>query len=342
LQTTAPLAQQPYPGGRDVISAAFSRRGVPIEAVPLSLASLSDNTIKQYNVSLKLWWEFCNNNGLEPTKSSVPSVIQFLTSEFHRGCAYGTLNSHRSALSLLWPGLGSDDRIKRLLKGAFRLKPSLPKYSNTWDPQVVLDLVSNWYPNKDLSLEMITKKLVILLAICTAHRVQTLSLIKIENISISEDVIQISIPDLIKTSAPGREQPLLYLPYFKDNSSICPALTLKDYILVTQNKRISNHGALLLTYKAPHRAATSQTVSRWIRQVLGAAGVDVSRFGAHSTRHASTSAARAAGVSIEIIRKAAGWTTSSQTFSRFYNRPLEDGNNDTFAKSVCLRRNTSN
>ncbi|XP_061707802.1 uncharacterized protein LOC133518191 [Cydia pomonella] len=156
-----------------------------------------------------------------------------------------------------------------------------------------------------------------------------------------KNFIKITIPDLIKTSAPGREQPLLNIPYFRENLSICPALTLKDYILVTQNKRARNHGALLLTHKAPHRAATSQTVGRWIRQVLAAAGVDVSTFGAHSTRHASTSAARAAGVSIEVIRKAAGWTAKSQTFSKYYDRPLKDGNNDEFAKAACFGRNMS-
>ncbi|XP_048003050.1 uncharacterized protein LOC125239479 [Leguminivora glycinivorella] len=340
-QTTPPLAHQPYPGCRDAISKAFSRRGVPTEAIPLTLASLSENTIKQYNVSLKLWWEFCNVHSIEVLEPSITSILTFLTGEFNKGCSYGTLNSHRSALALLLPNVSSDERVKRLLKGVFRLKPSLPKYNNTWDPQVVLDLVSTWYPNTELTLEKLTKKLAILLAICTAHRVQTFSLIKIENIHITENLIKISIPDLIKTSAPGREQPLLNIPYFRENLSICPALTLKDYILVTQNKRAGNQGTLLLTYKAPHRAATSQTVGRWIRQVLAAAGVDVSRFGAHSTRHASTSAASAAGVSIEVIRKAAGWTAKSQTFSKFYNRPLQDGNNDAFAKAVCFGNNIS-
>lgn len=306
----------------------------------LTLASLSENTLKQYNVSLRLWWEFCNNKHLDYFTSSITSILQFLTGEFNnKGSSYGTMNSHRSALSLLWPEIGSDARIKRLLKGVFRLRPNVPKYNSTWDPQVVLSLVSTWFPNTELPLEKLTKKLVILLALCTAHRVQTLSLIKIENISISNTQINIAIPDLIKTSAPGRAQPTLTLPYFKEDPSICPALVLKDYILVTQNKRTGDQGTLLLTHRAPHRAATCQTVSRWIRQVLGAAGIDSTVFGAHSTRHASTSAACASGVSIELIRKAAGWTSTSQTFAKFYSRPILTRDEHTFARTVCLRRN---
>ncbi|KAI8440715.1 hypothetical protein MSG28_009058 [Choristoneura fumiferana] len=76
--------------------------------------------------------------------------------------------------------------------------------------------------------------------------------------------------------------------------------------------------------KRPHRDATAQSISRWIKQVLAKSGVDVSIFSAHSTRHAATSTAAAAGVSIDVIRKTAGWTATSQTFAKFYNRSIID------------------
>ncbi|KAL0822303.1 hypothetical protein ABMA28_004411 [Loxostege sticticalis] len=287
------------------------------------LASLSANTLKQYSVTLKLWWEYCTLNKCNTFDVSKTLVLSFLTQQFNNGCSYGSLNSHRSALSLfLNENIGSDESIKRLLKGAFKLKPSRPKYSSTWDPQLVLNYISNWYPNLDLSIEKITKKLAILLALCTAHRVQTFSLIKIKNITIAQNGVKIAITDIIKTSAPGRDQPVLFLPFYYENLNICPASVLKDYIFVTKNMRTSNADKLLLTYKKPHRAASSQSISRWIKQVLAESGVDVGIFSAHSTRHAATSAARAAGLSLDAIRKTAGWTTTSTAFARFYNRPL--------------------
>lgn len=301
----------------------------------LMLASLSDSTIKQYSGTYKLWWQFCTAKAVDIFEPNKSSVLSFLSKQFREGCAYGTLNSHRSALSLLLGNnIGSDECVKRLLKGAYKLKPSQPKYVYTWNPQLVLNYISSWFPNTGLNLEKITKKLAILLALCTAHRVQTISLIKLENITITETGIRIAISDIIKTSAPGREQPLLLLPFFGENISICPATALKDYIFVTENKRTVSQGNLLLTYKPPHRAASSQTISRWIKQVLSESGVDVSMFSAHSTRHASTSAASRAGVSIDTIRKTAGWTSSSNIFAQFYHRTIVDDGN--FARSICL------
>jgi hypothetical protein len=299
------------------------------------LASLSKNTLLQYNVCYKLWWKFSIDNQFNFYKGSIPAVISFLTYEFNKGSSYGSLNSHRSALSLLLgSSIGSDDRIKRLLKGVYKLKPVTPKYSHTWDPQVVLNHITTWYPNREISLEKLTKKLAILLAICTAHRVQTLSLIKLNNIKSSPNGIKIIIDDVIKTSGVGREQPILFLPYFEDNRNICPATVINDYLYVTSNFRTESSQNLLLTFKSPHKNASAQSISRWIKQVLGESGIDVAAFSAHSTRHAATSAAHRAGISLDAIRKAAGWSRTSETFARFYHRQLIDEGH--FARSICL------
>lgn len=286
------------------------------------IASLSDNTIKQYNVSYKLWWQFCDTLNIDPFIESVNTVVIFLTEQFEKGASYSTLNTHRSALSLLiGNNIGSDESIKRLLKGVFKIRPARPKYNCTWDPQIVLNLISEWYPNSDLSLERITKKVAILLALCTGHRVQTFSLIKVENIHFTPNEINIFIPDIIKTSAPGRDSPVLSLPYFTENPKVCPAKTIQDYIERTRD-RPTNVNSLLITYKKPYKAATTQSISRWIKQVLSQSGVDTSVFSAHSTRHASTSAAASAGVSLDVIRRTAGWTQQSNTFAKYYNRKI--------------------
>jgi hypothetical protein len=298
------------------------------------LASLAKNTLSQYNVTYKLWWKFCSDSTLNPLEGSVSDVLSFLSERFNVGDSYGSLNSHRSALSLLLgSGICVNDQTKRLLRGVFKSRPAAPKYCETWDPQIVLNYISKWYPNINLSLEKITKKTAVLLALCTAHRVQTFSLIKLDNIKIGPSGVKIAISDIIKTSAAGKEQPVLVLPYFNENRNICPATVIQDYIEKTREIRKSSKN-LLLTFKRPHKPATSQSISRWIKQVLGEAGVDVSVFGAHSTRHAATSAADASGVSIDTIRKTAGWTSGSQTFAKFYRRQLTD--DGIFARSVFL------
>lgn len=290
--------------------------------------------MKQYSVTYKLWWKFCETHNKNTFEAPISSVITFLVDLYNKGTSYTSINGHRSALSLLLGNnIGSDERIKRLLKGIYRQKPPKPKYTTTWDPKRVLDYVSQWYPNSNQSLTNVTKKLVVLLALCTSHRVQTFSLIKISNILKSSVGIKILISDVIKTSATTHNQPVLFLPFFTENPSICPAKTLEDYLTLTSTLRPEGTDNLLLTHKKPHKLATAQTISRWIKQTLAESGVDVTVFSAHSTRHASTSAAASAGINIDDIRKAAGWSSNSQTFVKFYNRPVID--ESSYARSVC-------
>lgn len=271
---------------------------------------------------------------MDPLSGSIPMVISFLTSKFEDGLSYSTLNSIRSAISfVIGPHVGTDGRVLRFFKGIYKLRPKKPKFDEVWDPNIVLNYLSSLFPNETLSLELLTKKMVTLLALVTAHRVQTLSLISIENISINEDNINIKILKNIKTSGPGRFQPNLILPYFKDNINICPATTLLCYLNNTKAKR-QDCKTLILTLRKPHHAASTASISRWIKQALFDSGLDVSKFTAHSTRHASTSKAFEGGINIEVIRKAAGWTTNSSTFARFYRRPVVCDPN-AFAQAVC-------
>ncbi|CAG9127378.1 unnamed protein product [Plutella xylostella] len=117
------------------------------------------------------------------------------------------------------------------------------------------------------------------------------------------------------------------------------ATTLVDYISFTKELRSTSSDHLLITVKRPHRNATAQSISRWIKQVLQESGVDAAVFSAHSARHAATSAAHSAGLSLDLIRKTAGWTASSSTFAKYYKRPLLQQSN--FAKAVCIPNNSS-
>lgn len=296
------------------------------------LASLSDNTYKQYDGCIKAWLNYCKNYNYDYMSTSVPVIIHFLTDIFDKGAKYGTLNCYKSALSLLLGNVINDDRIKRFMKGVFRLRPTKPKYNVTWDPNIVLNYLAQKWPNTDLDLETLSKKTSTLLALVTAHRVQTLSLIKINNITNHSTEITIKIPDLIKTSRPNSYQPFLRLPFYNDRPEICPARCLLEYVNKTQTLR-NNNDYLFISYKRPHSRITSQTLSNWIKNTLHCSGVNTEIFGAHSTRHAATSTANKSGVSIDIIRKTAGWSNSSSVFAKFYNKDIIP-EADQFARSV--------
>nr|CAH7746392.1 unnamed protein product [Callosobruchus chinensis] len=175
-------------------------------------------------------------------------------------------------------------------------------------------------------------KLVTLLALITGHRLQTLTSIRLQNIVRFPDRLEIRTSDRIKTSSSKSLQPFLVIPYFKDNPALCLASVI-NYELITKDLRPSDIDYLILTVKRPIRQVSSQRLSKWIKQTLAASGIDTTLFSGYSTRHAATSAAFRAGISIEIIRSMAGWTQKSNMFARFYNRPL--ANDPTlFAKGI--------
>lgn len=194
------------------------------------ISSISDSTIQQYNSTYRLWWNYCSEKELPLYEARISHVLSFLQSiAVARDFKYGALNSHRSALSLILPNdLGSDSYIKRFMKGMSRLRPATPKYSVTWDPQVVLSHLENL--PLQLNLQQLSQKLVTLLALVTGSRLQTISLIRLANIIEDEQEIQINITDPIKTSGLNRAQPTLHLPFFPEKPMICVANTLKEYI----------------------------------------------------------------------------------------------------------------
>ena len=130
--------------------------------------------------------------------------------------------------------------------------------------------------------------------------------------------MDIRIADLIKTSKPSKPPERIVLAAYPHDKSVCVLCSLLEYLKRTKTFRNSN-SKLFLSYTAPHKEVGTATFSRWLKQCLVEAGIDVFKFKAHSFRAASTSAAACKGVPIDIILQAAGWT-SSATFARFYNR----------------------
>lgn len=324
FQTAASVIDEAFPGGRQIIRQALLARGATEDAATIMLKSISEKTINQYNKGIKLWWEYCRKKQIPLFNCSTPEILQFFSETLEYVKSYSTLNCYRAALSLLMGNeLGGNAEISRFFKGVSREKPQKPRYQSTWDPEVVLNHLRTFSKNEDLPLEKLSKKLAILLALVTPQRVQTLSKIRIDDITESQTLIQIRISERIKTSGHNRCQPILNIPFFDDQPNLCAASTLRAYLRRTSEFRTEkNKTHLFLAYKKPHQEATTQTISRWMKVIMEESGLDTTHFKPHSTRHASTSAAARRGTNIETIMKTAGWTPNSRVFANFYNRPI--------------------
>ena len=66
--------------------------------------------------------------------------------------------------------MGQHPLVTRLLKGAFNDRPPLPKYTSTWEVQVVLDYLQSLGENESLSLKQLKWKTVMLLALTRPSR----------------------------------------------------------------------------------------------------------------------------------------------------------------------------
>ena len=301
------------------------------------LASISTSTKKQYQGSLDKWSKYCVDSNTDPLHPSVSDVLRFLKISFDIGSSYGTLNTIRSAISLISSErIGSHSLITRFLKGCYNLKPSKPKYSATWDVNIVLDYLDDMPETKLLSLKDLTMKTVTLLALVSAQRAQTLSILDLHDVKYTNAGIEIIVTGRTKTSAPGLPCQVIKLPECKERPNLCIYRCLLYYMEVTQQIR-GNNTRVFLSTKSPHNPVTTATLSRWIKNTLKVAGIDTNVFSDHSTRHASTSAALDRGVDLEIIKKAAGWSEKSRVFFDFYNRPIINNNNISFAEAILIK-----
>lgn len=291
--------------------------------------------MKQYLKPLQEWAVFCKEVKCDILEPRSAYVLQFLTKKFEDGVKAGTLNAYRSALSfIMGERISKDPWVSRLQKGFTNIRPARPRYDHIYDLDPVLKFIEDLYPLESLSFIELTYRLVTLLAVVTAHRKQTLSFIKIENISKTSSGFEIEIPDRVKTSRVGALQPLLVLSRFDENPRLCVARTLERYLEVTKELR-GDSQFLFITTTKPYRSASTDTISRWLKTCLRKAGVD-DRFAPHSIRHASTSAAFKKGVNMSVIKNLAGWSDKSKVFDMFYNRPIR-AQKSVFAKAILSK-----
>ena len=296
--------------------------------------SIAASTLKQYESALKAWWNYVHINGLDLFNSKSPDIVSFLNKKFRSGIGHGTINTFRSAISLISiHDIHGDGLISRFLKGVFREKPSKPRYSTTWDVTPVLNYLEKLHPLSNLKLKEVSEKVACLLALATAQRLQTLSVINIDNITADSNNLSIKITEHIKTSKPGSYQPDLILPFFKDRPGLCVASAVLEYMRITKELRDTETKTLFIISVKPYSQASSQTIGHWVKSVLSKAGVNTEQFTAYSTRHAAVSIAHTRGIDIATIRRSAGWAPGSKTFFKFYNRPIQSPN-DQFARAV--------
>ena len=209
---------------------------------------------------------------------------------FKSGLGYSCLNTAWSAISpvlSLQSGtpVGTHPLVVRFMKGVFEKRPSLPRYSSTWDVNIVLTYLKSLPANVDISLKELTHKLTSFLVILSGQRQQTIRLLDIKHISEQDHKVIFHVDELVKQSKPGQHVDDMEFIAYTPDPKLCVVACTKEYIKRTSSIR-GQETQLLLSWMKPHSSISPDTLSRWI--VLCNVGVDMILFKPHSARSAST------------------------------------------------------
>lgn len=251
-------------------------------------------------------------------------VIEYLNYLFQTGLSFSAINTARSMLSTFLVNdygvtIGNSSLVKRFMKGVFEKKPPVSRYNVIWDVRIVLDYLKNLITDMDTPLDIITFKLIMLLALATKQRAQTLHAISVDDIQLSDSLVVIPIRKLLKHTRSNNYKFALYLNAYSEKS-ICVVNVLKLYLNKTKLCR-GDHKQLFISYIKPFNPVSKDTISRWIKKVLTEAGIDTTKFKSHSTRAASASDALRNDVPIDSILKSAAWS-NALTFHKYYNKVI--------------------
>lgn len=268
---------------------------------------------------------FCIRRKVDPFQPSIAFLLDFLFLEFKKakGRGYSSMNTIRSAISAVatidGTPAGQHPLVRRFMKAVFQERPSFPRLHSTWDPDVVLRHIRGLGPNSNLSLLQLSRKLVMLMLLVSGQRGQTLHLLDIQNMTVSDTKVSFRIGDLLKTSRPGNHLSELVFEAYEPDKFLCVYTAMRSYLDRTRETRGSTT-RFFVTTKNPVTLASRDTLRRWTRDIMREAGIDLAIFSPHSTRSASSSKASLT-LPVSLILATVGWSSES-VFAKYYKKPL--------------------
>ena len=312
----------------------FQDKEISEEGTELLLASWRQKSSKSYDSLFGKWVDWCNQRHSDPVSGPISEVVNFLAHLFKEGYQYRSLNAYRSAISSVHEKadgyeVGQHPLVSRLLKGVFNQQPPKPRYEVTWDVTKVLNYIDSLGESDSLSLQVLTWKLAMILALTRPSRSADLVRLDLRYRRHTPEGARFS--KTVQTgkakSRQGKPRAEFFFPAFPSNSRLCPQQTLRAYEQRTESFRTGGNEEqtrLFLAVVRPHKPVCSSALARWLKSLLDKAGIDTSIFKAHSTRSAAASAAANTGITTSDILKAADWS-SEKVFIKFYYKPLRSG-----------------
>ena len=169
----------------------------------------------------------------------------------------------RSAVGVLSSdaNLGRHPDVQRLMKGIFEKTPVFPRFACVWDVRLLFDFFRGMPHQRELSLEMLGKKLATMMGILAGgQRVQTIHAIDVLDIVATEDKCIIPVYSVIKQTKKGRHMRPMEFKVYPGEEKLCVVRNLQAYLVKTRKLRTSSK--LFISYQRPYHPITRDTVTR--------------------------------------------------------------------------------
>ena len=235
----------------EVIRQRQQAAGISRETSQLLAAGWSKGTNATYQSAWKRWDSWCSERQIDPVSCPIQPFLEFLTSLFQEGMQYHSVNTIRSAVSMTHEHIegipvGKHPMISQLLKGMYNLRPPQPRYSTTWDVDIVIRYLQSLGSNDGLSLKVLSQKLLFLMALVQASRVSELQALDLRYRTFRSEGVVFVMSILGKKRTAGAPPKQVMFGAFPDDSRLCVVQCLKRYEGVTQQYRTKEPSRLNL------------------------------------------------------------------------------------------------
>ena len=210
------------------------------------------------------------------------------------GKQYQTINTIRSAISMTHQKIdGMPVRqhplVSRFLKGVFISHPPAPKYTTTWDVDIVQSQIRDIEDNDRLSFQLLTHKLAMLMALTNTDRCSNLAGFSLSYRTYQRNGVKFVISGLTKMRHSGPMIEAFY-PAFLAVSE-CLVHTFQCYEKRSQTVQAAAattlQKSLFISVRRPYKPVKAATIGHWLNSRMKSASINTDIFSTHSTHGAS-------------------------------------------------------
>ncbi|XP_072050046.1 uncharacterized protein [Amphiura filiformis] len=260
-----------------VIRQRCEESGFSQKAANLIADGRTDSTLGIYSGRLGRYYKWCEKTNCSPARATQSQIADFLTEVFDSGLQVATVSNYKSAIAAIHRGfedgstLYKNDYIRLLLNGMYNSRPPKRRIVPAWNLSKVLELLKGapYEPMKSATLREITLKTVFLVALATGRRRSELQALSFKTLVFSRNGVSMTfkVGFIAKMSRRFNTGPSCFRGLALSHRLWCPERTIEHYIYRTSNIRGSTD-QLFITHAKPNKAASKQTLARWLVSLI--------------------------------------------------------------------------